>query len=167
MPDEFNHLSKEDLYLLMESYRNMIQMHSTLAEQHKTIIDLQNEIISKQEKISLKQVSSSDQLTRVTDKLEECSANLIKTNENVQASSSKIDKSISTEIGYVRDKMGRHQVDLTKQNASVINRIYISIGLMATIIIGLIGIMIGLLDKYNLLSEVHELVHRIAEYLIK
>lgn len=165
MPNEFNHLNKEDLYLLMESYRNMIQMHSTLAEQQKTIIELQNEIMNKQEKLSSKQSTSCDQLEKISKELEGCSANLTKANDNIISSSGRIDKSISTEISTVKDKMGRQQVDLTKQHSSIINRLYISYGLMASIIIGLVTLIVSLIDKYNLLKDIHNLIHKTATYL--
>jgi uncharacterized coiled-coil protein SlyX len=144
MPDEFKHLSKDDLFLLMESYRNMIQLHSTLVEQQKSIMELQHTLIAKQDNISMKQVKTCDQLALIASKLDDCSNNLIKTNDNIQLACNNIDKNINGGIETVKDKMNGNQVEITKQHSGITNRVYIAMGLMGTIVIALIGLSVQL-----------------------
>lgn len=166
MPDELKHLNKEDLFLLMESYRNMITMNSTLVEQQKQIIGLQNNIIKKQDEISIKQTQSCDQLKVITEKLGQCADNLSKTNENVQTSCSNLDKSISTNLSSIKDKVGESKLDLTKQHSGINTRIYVAMGAMATIIIALVALSTGLIDRFELLKDIHSILQTIAEHVI-
>lgn len=154
MTDEFKHLNKDDLFLLMESYRNMIQMHSTLVEQQKQIIDLQHDVIKKQDSISLKQAQTCGQLENVASKIEGTTSNLTKIND-----------SLSSGLTEVRSNLDNSQLELTKQHSGINTRLYIAMGTMATIVIGLITLSIGLMDKYHILHEIHEVVKEILQYM--
>ena len=153
MPDEFKHLNKDDLFLLMESYRNMIQMHSTLVEQQKQIMDLQHDIIKKQDSISMKQTQSCGQLEKVVDRIEESASNLGKINE-----------SVTTGLTDVNTNIGNNKLEFTKQHSGINTKIYVSMGAMATIVISLVALSIGLLDKYDLLQEIYEMVKDLTTY---
>lgn len=166
MPDELKHLNKEDLFLLMESYRNMITMHSTLVEQQKQIIDLQNNIIKKQDIISIKQTQSCDQLKIITEKLGQCANNLLKTNDNINTSCTNLDKSINESISKVKEKVGENRLATQKGHSGINSRIYFAMGGTAAVIIALISLAIGLLDRYELIGAIHELVKQIAEHVI-
>jgi len=159
MAQDLQSLNKDDLYLLMESYRNMIQMHSTLVEQQKQIIDLQNHILAKQDAIASKQTQSCDQLKGVAEKLEACAANLLKTNDTITSTSMSLDKTMSNGLDLVKDKIGGGQLELTKQHSGINVRLYVAMGGMATIIIGLIGLLMALSGKFDLITEIHKAIH--------
>lgn len=165
MPDELRHLNKEDLFLLMESYRNMITMHSTLAEQQKQIIDLQNNIISKQDVISFQQTKEYDQISNIVEKINICSTNISETSNTIQSFYSSIDKALISNTVSVKERIGVNQIDNAKQHSGLTNRLYISMGVMASIVIALIGLVMGLSEKYDMLKEVHEVVNQISNYL--
>lgn len=158
MPDELKHLNKEDLFLLMESYRNMITMHSTLAEQQKQIIDLQNKIINKQDGLSLKQTQSCNQLRMITDEVRQMSGGLTTTNDNLQKSCSLLDKNIVSTMTTINERISESKLDVTKQHSMITNRIYITMGVMSTIIIGLITLAVGLTDKFDMISKIYEIL---------
>lgn len=164
MADEFNHLNKEDLYLLMESYRNMIQMHSTVSEQQRQIIDLQNNILSKQETISLYQSKSCDHLDRITQKLEICSVNLSKTNDVITSSCSSLDKTFDNGLGDIKDKLVSNQIESTSHYSKLTTKSYVTMGAMITVVISLIGLVVGLLDKYQMLKEVHTAIFKLLAH---
>jgi hypothetical protein len=165
MVDNAKHLNKEDLYLLMESYRNMIQMHSTLVDQQKRIIHLQNNIMEKQNGISENQIKTCNQLDGITDKLEDCSVNLAKTNENITGACTDLDKSLTSNVGNIHEKLGNNQLEITKQHSGINNRIYVAMGIMATIVIGVTTLAIGLLDERDLIQEISQVMQQVLIYL--
>lgn len=115
-------LSKDDLILLMESYKNMIQLNTTLIEQQKAILYKQETILDKQNVVC-------DKLDRLL---------------------SKLDNSFLC----IKDRVGELDKNCIKDHASIRNRLYISVGLMTTIILGLLGILGTLLSKVTLLNEI-------------
>lgn len=163
--DVLNYLNKDDLFLLMESYRNMIEMHSTLAEQQKQIIELQNKIMTKQEGITLSQTRSHDHFDRIAEKLNECISTLKKTNETIAASCSSLENKVSNEVGVVNDKVGNYELESTKQHSSISTKIYVAMGGMATIIIGLITLVITILGKFNSIDEINKILNQILSLL--
>ena len=165
MPDELKHLNKEDLFLLMESYRNMITMHSTLVEQQKQIINLQNNMIKKQDEISLKQTKSCDQLSRITEKLGDCAENLSKTNDNVQTSCTALDKSIGASLDGVKDRISETKLEATKQHSGINLRIYVAMGAMATIIITILAMGGTLIEKFSLIHNMHDMLKVAIDFI--
>jgi predicted PurR-regulated permease PerM len=161
MPDELKHLNKEDLFLLMESYRNMITMHSTVVEQQKQIIDLQNNIISKQDNISTTQSHTKEQMKVITDKMNSWTSKLADSQKELQAAHIDMEKALTQSIDKVKEKLGDEKLDLTKQHSGINTRIYVSMGAMATIIIGLIALAMGLVDRYDMMQDMSEAIQEI------
>jgi hypothetical protein len=155
MPDELKHLNKDDLFLLMESYRNMITLHATLVEQQKQLMVSQSNMIQKQDEIASQQTAICNKLGRVAEKLEECITTLSKTKDDVASQCGSIDNHLDT--------MSK---DLTSQHTGLNGKIYTSMGLMATIVIGLITMIYNLIDKYHLLSDMHITLTQIANQLL-
>lgn len=164
MPTELHHLNKDDLFLLMESYRNMIQMHATLLEQQKQIIELQNSIVSKEDDISSNQRETINKTNEILDKLNVYSLNLKDMNKNLLSSSSDIEKSILAKLDNMKDKIGTNQTDVTKQHTNINTRIYVAMAGSATIIIALIGLLVTFSDKLSLLKEIHIMLKAISDY---
>lgn len=156
MPEETKHLSKEDLFLLMESYRNMTTMHSTLVEQQKQLMAYQSNMIQKQDDISSQQNAICNKLTRVTEKLEECIKILVKNNE-----------AVSSKCNDIESNVNAVAKELSGQHAGLNSKIYTSMGLMATIVIGLITMIYNLIDKYHVLNDMHITVTQIANAILK
>jgi cysteinyl-tRNA synthetase len=167
MPDESKHLNKEDLFLLMESYRNMITMHSTLVEQQKQIINLQNNMIKKQDEISIKQNKSCDQLSRITEKLGECTDNLTKTNDNIQSHCLSLDKSMTSLFDGIKDRISETKLEATKQHSGINLRIYVAMGAMATIIITILAMGGTLIEKFTLIHSMHDMLRNVVDFITK
>jgi predicted PurR-regulated permease PerM len=165
MPDELKHLNKEDLFLLMESYRNMITMHSTVVEQQKQIIDLQNNIISKQDNISTQQSHSKEQVKMITDKMSNWTSKLAESQKELQSAHVEMEKTLTNSINKVQEKLGDEKLDLTKQHSGINTRIYVSMGAMATIIIGLIALAMGLIDRYDMINDMAQTIHEIGDFI--
>jgi len=120
MPED--NLTKDDLVLLMESYRNMITMHQTILDQSAKTIEKLDNIISKQDTISTKQGNFCNTLSNITKQLDDVIG-------EEKESSSKIDNHHEKSIDI-------HNRILTKIHLGWIG--------MGTIIIGLIGLIITL-----------------------
>ena len=132
---EPNSLSKEDLYLLMESYRNMIQMHSTLVEQHKQIIDLQGDLLSKCEE-SFKE-------------LDEAYSNL---GNNIQR-----------DLASTKEKVVNNQLEFTKLYSKLSNKIYGLYAVLIPVIGSLIYLLIMSIDRFKLLEKIHSMLISIGK----
>jgi len=65
-------LSRDDLFLLLESYRNTIELNSTLAEKQNQLIDLNKHLMSKSMELCTK-------IEKVAEKLDMCADEMKKT----------------------------------------------------------------------------------------
>jgi cysteinyl-tRNA synthetase len=118
-----DNLTKDDLMLLMESYRNMITMHKTILDQStKTIEKLEN-ITSKQDAISTKQTSVCTSLSKITDKLDDVIGGSNKTVE----------------------KMEKHAEKSVDTHNKIISKVHVGWIGMGTIILGLIGLVVTII----------------------
>lgn len=118
MPEE--NLTKDDLVLLMESYRNMIVMHQTILDQSTKTIEKLDGITSKQDNISSKQVSICGNLTKITGRVDE----------------------IVGGCTTIVDKIDKHHEKSMETHNKLTNKIHLGWIGMGTIIIGLIGLIV-------------------------
>jgi hypothetical protein len=105
-----DNLTKDDLVLLMESYRNMITLHQTILDQSGKTIEKIDDMLTKQDKIYGRQKSTCDILNR-------CADNLEKTCTNIQT----------------------HTLESVKDHGKIINKIHVGWIGMASIILSLVG----------------------------
>lgn len=137
-------LSREDLTLLMESYRNTIELHTTLLEQQKQVLQFQHTIIEKQDSILGKQSKVCDKLTDVTKHLETCASNIAESNKSITATYLSIKKDVEDEVEKVGDKIEGTRVENVTQHSAITNKIYVGMVGSGMIIITLIGLLIKL-----------------------
>lgn len=159
MSSEDKNLDRDDLFLLMESYRNMIQMNATLAAQQKQIMELQNKIIDNQEKIVAANICSDNKLSEMKSDIEDYRDVLtIKINENISSASSKSEKNFDE---TKKDLTGL-KIDSGKHYSKLSMKIYIAMVGSITIIASIIGLYINALDKNKLLTQIYELLLKIS-----
>lgn len=116
-------LTKDDLILLMDSYRNHFAMNQTLLSEITKIIDQQNIITQKQDAIISKQ-------SKVCDKLQTCADSLTKANEKIDGMQTNVVKEIH-----------EHSLESSKDHGSTRSKVYVGIVGMGLIVIGLIGLL--------------------------
>jgi hypothetical protein len=160
MSDELKHLNKDDLYLLMESYRNMIDMHNTLVNQQKSMLENQGKLTDKQELTLIQHNTNLETLSKISNRLDASFALLDKISKDNESISGKI----STGIDKIRETLSSNHLDTTKQNSALTNKVYIAMIGMATIMLAMIGMGIGLIEKFSLLKDVHVILSKIASY---
>lgn len=143
MPDSIDEksLNREDLMLLMESYRNTIEMHTTILEQQKQVIQFQHTIVEKQDSILGKQSSVCDKLTTLATNLDTCAQNIAKSNENTNNTYLAIKKEVEDEVEKVGTKIEGTRIENVTQHSAITNKIYVGMVGSAVIIIALIGLI--------------------------
>lgn len=129
-------LTKDDLVLLMESYKNMITMHHTILEQSNKTIEQLADIVTKQDNISLKQRDTCQIMNGVSTKLDSCVKQLEGTND-------KVDK--------LKDTINTHNEKSMDGHSKLANKIHLGWIGMGTIILGLIGLGVTIYGTMHML----------------
>lgn len=135
---ENNLLTKDDLVLLMESYKNMISMHQTILEQSNRTIDSLSEIVNRQESISVKQQSTCGILNDVSKKLDICA-------EKLDITRTKVDSLQST----IKEKITEHDINSLKSHEKISTKIQIGWIGMGTIILAILSLVIAILHVFT------------------
>jgi len=137
-----NKLSKDDLFILMESYKNNIQLNTTLLEQQKQLLLLHDTTTNKQKELC-------NNIDKLIEKLTQCSKTISDNQIKLHEEQSKLDDS----IGSVSTQLSLKTADLSKEHASLANKMYISLVGMIGIVISVIGMAINYSDKFHVLTE--------------
>lgn len=122
-----NPVDKDDIFLLLDSYKNNIELSTTLLEQQKKLLEQQAEILKHQNKIC----ENTDETLK---RFDQCTINSV----NLQ-------KNFSDSITSIK-----------VENAESHNRLKYSIwalsGAMVTIVISLMGLIVAIMDKYKIIT---------------
>lgn len=167
MVDEEQHsksLSRDDLMLLMESYRNTIQMHTTLLEQQKAVISSQNELLSKQDEILKKQHQVCTNIDTITKEVEGYIRKFDELNQAIKSKHQELVTNITGQTGNIETKLDTSMLDTIKNYSSLRNRIYIALIGMGVIVVSLITLNITAFDKFETLNDIYVLLLKLAEY---
>lgn len=121
MPED--NLTKDDLMLLMESYRNMIELHKTILDQSSKTIEKLDNITNKQDSISTKQGTVCNNLHAITGKLD----------------------SVIGSQSLHHQKLEEHHVESIKTHGKLANKIHLGWIGMGTIILAIIGLVVAIL----------------------
>lgn len=162
--DNETNLKFTDFKLIMDNYQNMIQLNTILLEQQKQLMELQNQIVSRQDNISAKQNKLCDKTNIVIDKLDTCIENLLSTNNIIQTSYKNIDTSMTTKLNQNKDKIEMFHLDTTKQHGKITNKVYISMIGMGTIVIGLVGLLMTVYNKYDIINKTQKMIEQLIVY---
>lgn len=122
-------LSRDDLFLLMEAYRNNIELSTTLLQQQNVIIEQLKRTTDQQEKICTS-------INGVASKLDTCTDELRKTYQETILERTK------------------GQAKSSKEHGSIIHRVnlvYVGIG---TLLIPLVAFLIEAFDKLELIHKI-------------
>ena len=128
-------ITKNDLKIYMDSYENMVLLHKTVLDQQTSMTELLRDVVENQNKISKKQMTTCTTLQGITTKLDECSTKLTAGGEKLDTTTDKL-----------KEKLTDHDKESLKEHNKIRNRLYIAYGLSATIILGLIGLILKFSD---------------------
>lgn len=132
-------LSKNDLFILMESYKNNIQLNTTLLEQQKQMMVMNGTSIEKQEELYTK-------VDELIGKITSCSNTISDNNSKLMTSLTVLSASITTQTDQNFNK-------LSKEHDKLSFKLYIAFIGMTGIILSIIGLAINFADKYHSLSD--------------
>ena len=136
MPED--KLTKDDLVLLMESYRNMITMHQTILDQGTKIVDVLNTIATKQDSLFSKQGNICSTLNKIQE-------NVCESNNTIKSSKDKIE-TVGSNLG---EKLNNHEKKSIEDHGKITNKIYIGWVGMVSIIIALIGLTLAITNMIH------------------
>lgn len=158
-------LSKDDLYLLMESYRNMITMNATLVEQQKQLLDSQVKIIERQDNLNVKQSQLFDKISTLVDKIDDWTDATKSGHAEIQNTCTDLEDLIVNKVDKLLEKTTDLNIENTKQHEGIKNHIYAAyIGLVGTVgsVVALIYFVFSHNDKADNLLKI---MLKIAEAL--
>lgn len=158
-------LSKDDLYLLMESYRNMITMNATLAEQQKQLIDSQSKLLERQDTLNSKQAQLFDKISALVDKIDDWTDVTKSGHDEIQNTCTDLEGKVLEKLDKLGDRTVNLNIENTKQHEGIKNHIYAAyIGLVGTVgsVVALIYFVFSHNDKADKLLQI---MFKIAEAL--
>lgn len=160
-------LSRADLYLVMESYRNNIALNTTLVEQQKQVILLQNDIIDKQQELAdvLKEISQNakDLLKKQEEvlkeseesakKFEKCAEDIVCKEGDIIKTQKELETTLDKAKSDLISSMNLDRAACAQDHIALKGTIKSIIGTSAAIILGLIGLIATLFTKFNILDD--------------
>jgi hypothetical protein len=130
-------LSKNDLFILMESYKNNIQLNTTLLEQQKQLLIMNTSAIDKQKEFC--------------ETLDKFIQNVISCSEKINENHSKLTKLVEDKTNTISNQITTGIADSKVEHSGLRLRIYMAM-------IGMVGIIISLISLAMTYSkEIHEL----------
>lgn len=140
-------VDKDDIFLLLESYKNNIELTSTLLEQQKQLLNQQSEVIKKQNTLC-------DTMNKLLDKFDMCYTNANNIQTKLLESQGEIKKDVSScKTDIKTDISGVKTTILTDHNKLAL-LIYGMGGGLITLIISLIGFMYIWSDRFSLMKDI-------------
>ena len=136
-------LNKQDLFILMDSYKNNIQLNSTLLEQQKQMLTLHAQTIETQKEVMERQKELCSNIDDLVEKLTNCSKILADNHSK-----------LSLDIGNVVSNISKCQSSLSV-------KLYICLGGMISVLLSVIGLATVYADKIKVLNDL--IVRHIAK----
>lgn len=146
MSDEF---TKQDLFILMESYKNNIQLNTTILEQQKQILILNDQFIEKQRDLC-------DSVDQLINRLNDCSKTLAENHAVLTGSINSMSSKLSTSLESMSKDIKMESTNacsrLTVDHSNLKNQIYVAMGGMVLIILSLVGLFSSFMNKFDSLA---------------
>lgn len=133
-----NNMTRDDLVLLMESYRNTISMHQAILDQSTKMVEMSNVIINKLDSLTTKQTALCSELANVGRSMED-------TLKESEKRGVKLDDVVKT--------ISNHEKSSNDEHHKITGKIYIGWIGMISIILSLIGLGYTI---YNVIGKFHQ-----------
>ncbi len=136
-------MSRDDLYLLMQSYENTVQLNTTLLNQHQKLLDDSNALLKKHSE-------TSANLNALTDKLERISETLSVVITKIAELSEHHEKNIYN----IEEKIDIHRLETVTDHSQQKTRITVVGAAVGTVVITLLTIIGQLWTKYEVIDAI-------------
>lgn len=155
-------LSKEDLYLLMESYKNMITLNATLAEQQKQLMDNQGKIIEKQDVLFNKQSQICDRITKMIDTIDRW-INTTKTgHDEIQNTCDGLEETFTDKLDKVVTGQTDIRIENTKQHEGIKKHMYAAYIGFGSLMLSMLSMIYYVYSHNDKAKELLTLLQKIA-----
>lgn len=141
-------LTKDDLILLMDSYKNMISMHQTILEQTARVIESLTGISLKQESILGIQGNVCNNLSEIVRKLDDCIKRLKDSNEKIDLVRETVGDNVKSLSDSIKEKINNHNVKSIEDHGKIKDKIHLGWIGMSSIIISIIGLIVAMVYGY-------------------
>jgi len=140
-------LNRADLYLLLDSYKNSVELSTVIMEQLRQIAELQAQFHVEEKESLQKQKEIYNCLTNIIQILKSHSDNIKSSNDRVHDKINSYEKSLST--------FQAEQEGLFGKVGNKINLVYVGLG---SLIISLVGIIYLLVEKLEILKGIEKIL---------
>lgn len=155
-------LSKEDLYLLMESYKNMITLNATLAEQQKQLMENQTKIFEKQDHLAARQQQFCDRVNLMIDRIERWTADAKMGHDEIQNTCTGLEENLGEQLEGIKTSNNQMIIDNTKSHASLKNHIYGAYVGMGSMIVSILTLVYLVFSHNDKASDIFNLLQKVA-----
>jgi len=162
---EVKSLSKDDLYLLMESYRNMITMNATLVEQQKQLIDSQSKLLERQDTLNMKQSQLFDKISALVDKIDEWTDVTKSGHDEIQNTCTDLENTMVEKLDKLVDRTVNLNIENTKQHEGIKNHIYAAYVGLVSIIGSVLGLVYFIFVHNDKADKLLQILYKVAEAL--
>jgi Fe2+ transport system protein B len=160
-------ISKNDLFILMESYKNNIQLNTTLLEQQKQIMVINSQAIEKHQDLCKSVDELIDKLTTcsriLSDNHTKISNDLNMLSTRLGAEFTTLNTNLTIKMGNEADKLNSNdtkicnkldteKTNLSNEHEKITNKVYLAFIAMGGLVISIIGLAISFADKFHSLS---------------
>jgi DNA topoisomerase IB len=130
-------IDRDDLFLLMESYKNTIELNTTLLERQEIVNGLQVKLMESLTEVCGNQAKILDEIKAIPEALASAATALTQELKN-------LNDLHAAELRAVLDQINKSRNAEIKEHAGFNNRIYVAMSGMIVIIIALIGLAVKL-----------------------
>jgi 23S rRNA A2030 N6-methylase RlmJ len=128
-------IDRDDLFLLMESYKNTIELNTTLLERQEILSQLQAKLIESISEVCGNQSKILQEIKSIPEALSSAANHLADELKRMNDAHSK-------EIQTLRDQLAQQRNAEVKEHAGFNNRLYVALSGMVGIVLALIGLLI-------------------------
>ena len=127
-------INRDDLFLLMESYKNTIELNTTLLERQELVNSMQIKLMESIKEICANQSKILSEIKTVPD------AFLIMA-EKIADEIKQLNNHNTTELRVIKEEVTKGRNAQIKEHAGLNLRIYVALSGMAAIVVALIGLI--------------------------
>jgi hypothetical protein len=131
-------IDRDDLFLLMESYKNTIELNTTLLERQEILSQLQAKLIESITEVCGNQSRILQEIKAIPETLSSAAGHLA--GELKRSNDAQIDQ-----LRVLRDQLSQARNAEVKEHAGFNNRLYVALSGMVCIVLALIGLLIKII----------------------
>lgn len=146
-------ISRDDLFLLIGSYKNTVEMYMSIVEKQNEISATQAKILDTQNKIIESQITSLNEFSKVAGELHIYIDQIKEMKTSLSTTTSANQTALTSALKGVIDKIDNHNLGSVKNHGTTRTRLYIALGSTLGIVGSLITMIILIISKYNYVEE--------------